>query len=137
MGEQEAGERARVLVIDDDVVDAEILRRLAAKAVRRVIEVEHETGLAAGTDRLSAGGFDVLFLDLNLPESRGLDTLDHVLEADSGVPVVVLTALATTRSAKKRSPRRRRLCLQERPQCPASREGDRLRTGKASAGGPC
>ena len=38
--------------------------------------------------------FDIVLLDLGLPDSSGLRTLETVLEWDTGLPIVVLTGLA-------------------------------------------
>ncbi len=39
------------------------------------------------------GGLDVVLLDLNLPDSTGLETLTAVLDREPNVPVIVLTGL--------------------------------------------
>jgi PAS domain S-box-containing protein len=53
----------------------------------------HETELAAGLRTLEAEPFDVVLLDLNLPDSTGLETLRHVREQEETLPIVVLTGL--------------------------------------------
>ncbi|WP_435101077.1 bacterio-opsin activator domain-containing protein [Halarchaeum sp. P4] len=53
----------------------------------------HETRLEAGLDRLAAETLDVVLLDLNLPDSDGLETLQRVVEHAPRIPVVVLTGL--------------------------------------------
>jgi signal transduction histidine kinase len=60
-------------------------------------QVERVASLEAVVDRLATAdqAFDVVLLDLNLPDSTGLATLDCVLEADSDVAVVVLTGVGT------------------------------------------
>ena len=44
-------------------------------------------------ERLSLGGIDAVILDLNLPDSRGLDTFERLQEQHPGVPILILTAL--------------------------------------------
>ncbi len=56
--------------------------------------VERVDRLEAGLDALDADHVDIVLLDLNLPDSRGLDTLDAVVEHAPDVPVVVLTGMA-------------------------------------------
>ena len=84
----------QVLVIDDDAVDAQLLRRFLSQATRLVASTDHRLDLTSGLEALGAGSHHVLLLDLNLPGSSGLDTLDRVIEADAGVPVIVLTGLS-------------------------------------------
>jgi FixJ family two-component response regulator len=42
-----------------------------------------------------------VFLDLSLPDSEGLETLERILEQDPGVPVVVLTGSEDSTLARK------------------------------------
>ncbi|HTR22149.1 MAG TPA: diguanylate cyclase [Gemmatimonadales bacterium] len=52
----------------------------------------HVTGLAEGLEQLSRKDFDVLLLDLSLPEAPGLDALMHIRERFESVPLIALTA---------------------------------------------
>jgi len=56
--------------------------------------IVHETRLADGLERFEAGPVDVVLLDLNLPDSKGLDTVEAFRERAETVPVVVLTGLS-------------------------------------------
>ena len=47
--------------------------------------------LADGLERLGQGGVDLVLLDLGLPESSGAASFAAVREADSKVPILVLT----------------------------------------------
>jgi signal transduction histidine kinase len=58
---------------------------------RAALGFEHEETLAAGLDRLAKGDADVVLLDLNLPDSDGVDTVVRLRECDAAVPLVVLT----------------------------------------------
>jgi signal transduction histidine kinase len=49
-----------------------------------------------GLDRLSDVEPDVVLLDLQLPDSSGLETLGRLLEHAEGVPVIVLTGMPET-----------------------------------------
>jgi len=57
------------------------------------IELVHETRLADGLDQLDERRQDVVLLDLDLPDSQGLETLERVVDRTEAVPVVVLTGL--------------------------------------------
>ena len=66
-------------------------------------DVVHADRLSTGLDVLDRDGADIVLLDLNLPDSRGLDTLDAVLEAAPESPVVVLTGSAMSGDRKEAS----------------------------------
>jgi DNA-binding NarL/FixJ family response regulator len=50
--------------------------------------------LAEGLKCISEHKFDLILLDLNLPDSKELDTLDSVRENAHNIPIVVITALS-------------------------------------------
>jgi signal transduction histidine kinase len=82
---------ASILLIEDETVDAELVRRsLAAGGCPS--RLHHAPSLAAGLDLLAQGGVDVVLLDLNLPDSRGVDTVLRLREQDLRTPVVAFTA---------------------------------------------
>jgi DNA-binding NarL/FixJ family response regulator len=82
-----------VLLIEDDPEDV----MLVGGSLREAFEpscpftLEHTAALQAGLDHLGKGDTDVLLLDLDLPDSQGLDTVVRVRERDSEVPIVVFT----------------------------------------------
>jgi signal transduction histidine kinase len=88
----------RVLLVEDEPVDAELVRRSLAEQHAEV-SLEHVRTLQAGIDRLAKGDVDALLLDLNLPDSRGLDTLERLREHDAAVPVVVFTVAGDDETA--------------------------------------
>ncbi|WP_336360152.1 bacterio-opsin activator domain-containing protein [Haladaptatus sp. ZSTT2] len=53
----------------------------------------HETRLSDGLERLSESPIDVILLDLNLPDSDGLATVETVRAHANDTPIVVLTGL--------------------------------------------
>jgi diguanylate cyclase (GGDEF)-like protein len=54
-------------------------------------EVETVSSLSTGLAQLAENKFDVLILDLGLPESSGMDTLKKILVHNLEVPIIVLT----------------------------------------------
>jgi signal transduction histidine kinase len=82
----------RVLLIEDDPIDAESIRRnLDRTRVQQPIELDWVAELGSGLERLAIDAFDLVLLDLGLPDSTGLATLDLLREHDANVPVLVLT----------------------------------------------
>ena len=89
----------RVLLVEDNAADAtyieELVRDLKEMAIGQQderLELSHTETLAACRRRLDDGDVDVVLLDLNLPDSTDLDTLDAVLETTTA-PIVVLPGL--------------------------------------------
>jgi diguanylate cyclase (GGDEF)-like protein len=60
-----------------------------SEAVRFVLETVSR--LSTGLVRLAVRKFDVVLLDLGLPESRGMETLEKILVHNLEVPIIVLT----------------------------------------------
>ncbi len=80
----------RVLIVEDD--DA-IATPLAKGLEREGLSVDRvETG-ADALERSAAGSFDVVLLDLGLPDRDGFDVCRE-LRARSDVPIIVVTARA-------------------------------------------
>ena len=76
-------------------VDADRLGELGAS-----IDITHAESLAAAVDVLTPA-FDIVFLDLGLPESTGLETLERFTAEQPGLPIVVLTGLDDTETARQ------------------------------------
>ena len=81
----------KVLLIEDHPVDARLIREALAESRGAPIDLECVDRLSSGLRRLADGGIDLLLLDLGLPESQGLDTLDRVRTEAPGAPIIVLT----------------------------------------------
>jgi DNA-binding response OmpR family regulator len=54
-------------------------------------EVEWVTELSRGIERLGDGGVAAAVLDLNLPDSEGVETFDKLFHAAPGVPILILS----------------------------------------------
>ncbi|MFB6178139.1 MAG: ATP-binding protein [Halorientalis sp.] len=86
-----------VLLIEDNPGDAKLfehhLDSNSFTGVASSADLTHVETLADGRAELRTGHYDVVFLDLGLPASSGLETLDRFMEVDPDVPVIVLTGL--------------------------------------------
>ena len=82
--------RMRILLIEDD--------RVIATAVREQAEgeghsVDWAARLDAASDGLATTNFDLILLDLMLPDGRGLPFLRQLRARGSRTPVIIMTAL--------------------------------------------
>ncbi|HEY2827012.1 MAG TPA: response regulator [Pirellulales bacterium] len=82
----------RVLLVEDDPGQVELTQRRLAKVVVPQFVVEHAGTLAAATMQLSDSNFDVILLDLGLPDSHGIDTLRSIHSQSPHLPIVVVTS---------------------------------------------
>lgn len=79
------------LLIEDNRIEARLAEHRLTSHSEISFEVYWADQLATGLERLSQGGIDVVLLDLNLPDSRGLETFIKVSQHSPDVPIVVLT----------------------------------------------
>ena len=84
----------KVLLIEDNPGDARLVWEMLREDGADRFELAHVEQLDEGLKCLYEETFDVLLLDLNLPDSQGLETLNRAYAQASGVPIVVLTVLA-------------------------------------------
>lgn len=84
----------RVLFVEDDPADARLIR-VFLQRMRGIgpVELEHADRLETALALLRQASFDVVLLDLSLPDSSGFGTLLRVQQAAPDTAVVVLTGL--------------------------------------------
>jgi signal transduction histidine kinase len=80
----------RVLLIEDDEDGALVVQGLLGRNPRR-FQFEWVESLTAGMARLAAESFDLVILDLDLPDSEGLDTFHRLNQRHADIAVVILT----------------------------------------------
>jgi two-component system sensor histidine kinase UhpB len=80
-----------VLLIEDNPGDARLIREQLRDAAESTFILNVVGNLEAGLSTLAQQAYDILLLDLSLPDSFGLDTLKTVRTVNQGIPVVVLT----------------------------------------------
>ena len=76
------------------VEDEPRLRRTLARSLQgRDFQVAEATTAAEAIDAVSAGHYDLMLLDVNLPDATGWDVLRELRATGREVPVVVLSAV--------------------------------------------
>src|SRR5579871_77611 len=93
-----AAARGRILVIDDEV---EIRESLEALLELEGYEVDLASNAAEGERQLSSRAYDLVLLDMMMPDRSGLDVLKDFRERDRDTPVFLVTAYASVESAVK------------------------------------
>lgn len=88
-------EPLRVLLVEDNPGDAHLVERALARARPGRFDLAWVDRLARGLEELTDGRYTVVLLDLDLPDARGLETLERLRAAcPRPVPVVILTGRA-------------------------------------------
>jgi PAS domain S-box-containing protein len=84
----------KVLLVEDNPADARLIREMLRESPAGPFELHEMSRLDAALNRLGQEPFDVVLLDLGLPDAQGMETLNRTQKATGGVPIVVLTGLA-------------------------------------------
>src|SRR3989339_1749947 len=87
------GEKIRILLIEDNPGDVRLIKEILSPA-KGGFEITAAEKLGDGLKLLSEKSFDLLLLDLGLPDSQGLETLDKARAHAPEIPIVVFTGLA-------------------------------------------
>ncbi len=84
----------KILLIEDHPGDARLIELLLGEVRGSAFEILHADRLASGLARCQVEDVDIIFLDLSLPDSAGLDTFLKVHAQIPNVPILVLTGFA-------------------------------------------
>lgn len=87
------GRTLQILLVEDNPADADLLQETLA-ALGEPLQIAHRRRFQEAADYLRQGApADAVLLDLMLPDSSGLATLDSAVAAAPHLPIVVLTGL--------------------------------------------
>ena len=81
----------KILLIEDNREDAIIIREMLKETSNISFELEHVDRLKTGFESLFNHSFDVLLLDLNLPDSWGFDTFIRTYDQAPELPIVIMS----------------------------------------------
>jgi diguanylate cyclase (GGDEF)-like protein/PAS domain S-box-containing protein len=82
-----------LLLIDDNTYHHEVFSDAIANAIEGPFEGEWVKTLANGVERLKRNGIWAIFVNLSLPDSRGIETLDWLTLAAGSIPTLVLAGM--------------------------------------------
>ncbi|MFA6134134.1 MAG: response regulator [Phycisphaerae bacterium] len=83
----------RILLVEDNPGDVRLLEHALWQVPRIVTKVSRADSVAALRALLAKEAFDVILLDLDLPDSRGLSTVHSATAAAPSMPIIVLTGI--------------------------------------------
>ena len=82
-----------VLLVEDNPGDARLIRLMLAEGGVPGFAVTHVTRLAEALERIPIEQFDVILLDLQLPDEHGFQTLVRVYQVAPTISILLLTGL--------------------------------------------
>jgi signal transduction histidine kinase len=83
-----------ILIVDDDELDRRLVKLVLAKTANLIrFNVESAQTITEALEKLVKDNFNIILLDLNLPDSRGMETVQKIFNTAPDVPIVVLTGL--------------------------------------------
>lgn len=80
----------RVLIVDDHAIVRQGLRRILEDAKGLKVGGEAANGVEA-LKMMRAEKWDVVLLDISMPEKNGIDTLKQIMERNKGAKVLILS----------------------------------------------
>ncbi|HEX7467346.1 MAG TPA: PAS domain S-box protein [Methanobacterium sp.] len=83
----------KILLVEDNPGDALLLDEMLKEVGNTQFQLSHATRLDEGLKYLLKDTFDLLLLDLGLPDSQGIDTFTIMNQHAPELPIIILTGL--------------------------------------------
>ena len=88
-------EPLKILLIDDDKTDRQIVRRLFEKAKFQV-DLQEADQCKDGIEKIKTQALDCVLVDYNLPDAKGIEIIEQIRDLDvSEIPIIVLTGMGS------------------------------------------
>ncbi len=87
--------RLNILFVEDNPGDADLRRERLDAARTTIFDLTRAITLEQATHVLSHRAVDAIILDLNLPDSRGIDTVRRVNFLRNDAPIIVVSGEMT------------------------------------------
>ncbi len=94
-------EKISILIIEDNAGDQVLLYENLKATGLSMDEIVMVDNLEEGKIALGVKDFALVFLDLFLPDSKGLDSLQELIKINNKLPVIIYSGLAETKIALK------------------------------------
>ncbi|RCJ19722.1 hybrid sensor histidine kinase/response regulator [Nostoc minutum NIES-26] len=88
-----AGQLIKVLLVEDNPGDVFLLQEFLKEVTTARVELQPVERLSEALDCLVNDSFDVMLLDLSLPDSQGMETFVRATHQAKATPIIVLTGL--------------------------------------------
>jgi signal transduction histidine kinase len=80
-----------ILMIEDNPGDARLVQEMLKDSESKQFNLQWAKNLSEGFDNISKNDFDIILLDLSLPDSHGLETFIKLHKQVNTIPIIVFT----------------------------------------------
>lgn len=84
----------RILLVEDNPGDTRLIQEMIREVEAEQFEVTHVESLGEALHHVTKETFEIILLDLGLPDSQGIETFNRMYAKARMVPIVILTGLA-------------------------------------------
>jgi PAS domain S-box-containing protein len=91
----------KTLVVEDDYQFKELISDILEQTDKQKHQIKHAASLKQAFELLDENIFDVAILDLHLPDSSGLETVQRLRSHNQQLPILVLTGQREERFARR------------------------------------
>jgi len=88
-----ASNNVKVLLVEDNAGDVALMKDMLSMSRSATFKMDSAARLSEAMGMVEKGAPDVVLLDLGLPDSAGLNTLEKMSAAHPKLPIIVLTGL--------------------------------------------
>ena len=81
----------RILLVEDDPAYAELTRAMLRTNGGSNVTLDHTASVHAAVAKLADNAYDIVLLDLGLPDAQELEALSSLVGAAPDLPLVILT----------------------------------------------
>lgn len=86
-------DKLKVLMIEDNPTDTRLIYEFLRQAKLADIELKATDRVSTGLEMIQSENFDVLLLDMSLPDAINLEALEKIIAHTADLPIVILTGL--------------------------------------------
>ncbi len=103
MNEPKKISKLEILIIEDNKADLDLINILLAESINSSFNYDLTSAktLKKGFSLLNKKKFDIILLDLFLPDSEGLESLRQTYKRETNIPIIVLTGLNDVNLGRK------------------------------------
>lgn len=80
-------------MIEDNAADIRLINEFLKKSSDTIFDIKSCVRLSEGLENLKKRDYDIILLDLTLPDSKREATLEKILEYTEKIPIIILTGL--------------------------------------------